>query len=141
MDFDIVENVAERSGATTAPGSKGATTSYTTTLTGQGVEGSFATERWSQSMTQSGTMHAGPGGGAGKPNFSDVTARTQTGYGTVTFLSSLFGGSLIPTVELTGCETTVCTQKATLSRVLVSELVIGDPDLYDTVSFNYGTIG
>jgi type VI protein secretion system component Hcp len=139
LDLNIAENTSGLQGAIAA--TDDGDTTYTTTLTGaNGPLGVLPTERWSQSMTQSGTTHMGAGGGAGKANFGDLAARTRTGAGTVTLLDALFRGIHFPKAQVDGCITATCSSKMTMTDVLVTGVDIGSPSLFDDITLNYGVI-
>ena len=137
FEWDIAENVEVGSSSGSARATSTGDTTYTTKL---GNLDSLSTRSWSQGSSQSGTTHAGGGGGAGKANFANVSAETRTGPGTVALLRAVAKGTHIPTVQIDGCESSECTSRTVLNDVLVSELVIGSPTLFDQVQFNYGKI-
>jgi type VI protein secretion system component Hcp len=139
LDLDIAGNTSDLDGAVAA--TDDGDTTYTTTLTGpNGPLGVLPTERWSQSMTQSGTTHMGSGGGAGKANIADLVARTRAGAGTVTLLDALFKGTHLASAQVAGCTTDTCSSTLTMTDVLVSSLTIGSPSLFDDTTLNYGVI-
>ncbi len=55
---------------------------------------------WSWGMSQSGTMHAGGGGGAGKATFQDLSITKWVDKGSVTLMQHCAKGSHIPTATL-----------------------------------------
>ena len=138
-EWDIAENRSV-GGSGSTPTTAGGDTTYTTTLTGAqpGVE--LSTRSWHQGSSQSGTTHMGSGGGAGKASFTDVAAETRTGHGTIALFRALTSGTILPSVELAGCESTTCTSKTVLSNVIVSGLTLGSASLFDEVQLNYGAI-
>lgn len=140
-EWDIAENTAASSSGSTLSTSTGDTT-YTTTLTGSGGQprGVLSTRSWSQGATSSGTTQMGGGGGAGKASFSDVLAETRTGNGTLALLRALATGEVLSRVDLAGCESTTCATTLRLNDVLVTELVLGSPTLFDRVRLNYAQI-
>jgi type VI secretion system secreted protein Hcp len=139
LDLDIAANISELQGAIAATDDE--TTTYTTTLTGaNGPLGVLPTERWRQSMTQSGSQHTGGGGGAGKASFSDLVARTRSGAGTVTLLDALFKGTLVAEAQVAGCTPDTCSSKMTMTNVLVTSLAVGSPSLFDDTTLNYAVI-
>jgi type VI protein secretion system component Hcp len=138
-EWDIAGNrLLGATGSTPATSTRD--TTYTTTLTGSQPRAELSTRSWHQSSSQSGTTHMGGGGGAGKADFSDISAETRTGFGTIALFRALTSGTVLPEVELAGCESSTCTSTAVLTDVIVSELTLGSPSLFDGVQLNYGAI-
>ena len=138
-EWDIAENrMLTATGSTPATSTKD--TTYTTTLTGSQPAAVLSTRSWHQGSSQSGTTHAGGGGGAGKASFTDIAAETRTGFGTIALFRALTAGTHLPKVELSGCESATCESTAVLTDVIVSGLRLGSPSLFDDVQLNYGAI-
>ena len=55
---------------------------------------------WSWGMSQSGTMHVGGGGGAGKANFQDIGITKWVDKGSVTLMQACAKGTHIPEATL-----------------------------------------
>lgn len=55
---------------------------------------------WSWGMSQSGTMHVGGGGGAGKANFQDLSITKWVDLGSVTLMQHCSKGTHIPDAQL-----------------------------------------
>lgn len=137
-EWDIAGNTLISSSGSTDTTTRSDSTTYTVTLPGS--PSVIPTRSWHMSATQSGTTHMGGGGGAGKANFADISVETRTGPATIAMISDLTTGKLLTSVVISGCEASVCASKTVLSSVLVTDLVLGSPSLFDAVQFSYGTI-
>jgi type VI secretion system secreted protein Hcp len=84
---------------------------------------------WSWGMSQSGTMHLGTGGGAGKVNVQDISFTKYIDKSTPTIMLSCAKGSHIDTVVLTVRKACVDTPleyyKVTLTACLISSYSTG----------------
>jgi type VI secretion system secreted protein Hcp len=73
-------------------------------IKGESVDDKYAGEidimQWSWGMTQSGTTHLGPGGGAGKVNVSDLTLTKYVDMSTHELLKACASGKHIASGEL-----------------------------------------
>jgi type VI protein secretion system component Hcp len=141
VEFDIRENrVVSATGAAKAISTND--TTYTTTITdGQGGVGNvLSTRSWRQAMTNSSTVHTGTGPEAGKPNFTDAVAETRSGVGTVALFRAVVLGQHLDQVEISGCESARCESKTILENVIVTQLTLGSPTLFDDTHFNFATI-
>lgn len=135
--LDVVQSHTSRSGTTLAAAT--GDTAYTATVTGAAPLGVISTDSWSESLSNPGTTQLLGGARAGKVNFSDVTAQTRTGPGTIALFGALTRGENLTKVELAGCETALCTQTAVLTDTHVTALVIGAPTLFDQTKLSSGT--
>ena len=74
-------------------------------IDGESVDKSHGKEidilAWSWGMSQSGTFHAGAGGGAGKANFQDISVTKWVDKASATLMAKIATGEHIPKARLT----------------------------------------
>lgn len=74
-------------------------------IDGESVDKSHGKEidilAWSWGMSQSGTFHAGAGGGAGKANFQDISVTKWVDKASATLMAKIATGDHIPKARLT----------------------------------------
>ena len=136
----VTYNVAESTVADTGDVPTEVASPFLTSLTGPAVD--LATDSWSHGIAIIDGAPTGGGGSAGKAEHKPVTAVTHTGPGTVELLDRLLRGTRTQTVTINGCgASSSCTQSLALGDVLVTQLVLGSPDLTVKTEFSYATIG
>ncbi len=74
-------------------------------IDGESVDKSHGKEidilAWSWGMSQSGTFHAGAGGGAGKANFQDISVTKWVDKASATLMAKIATGDHVPKARLT----------------------------------------
>ncbi|MCG8907801.1 MULTISPECIES: Hcp family type VI secretion system effector [Pseudomonas] len=103
---------------------------------------------WSWGMTQSGNMHVGGGGGAGKVSIQDLTLTKYVDKATPNLMMHCSSGKHIDkavlTVRKAGGDNQVEYLIITLQEVLVTSLHTGgsggDDRITETVSLNFGQV-
>ncbi|MFA5081645.1 MAG: type VI secretion system tube protein Hcp [Hydrogenophilaceae bacterium] len=102
---------------------------------------------WSWGMSQSGTTHMGPGGGAGKANFQDVSFTKWLDKATPALMIALAKGSHIDECKLTCRKAGEGQQKyleITMKEVIVSSVSTGgsggEDRLTENVTLNFADV-
>jgi len=113
----------------------------------QGPKGDIDVLAWSWGASQSGTMHAGSGGGAGKANFQDISFTKYLDAASPALLTSLAKGSHIDKVTLLVRKAGEGQQKylqIDMEDVLVSSVSTGgsggEDRLTENVSLNFARV-
>ncbi|ANM28734.1 Hcp1 family type VI secretion system effector [Acidobacteria bacterium Mor1] len=99
---------------------------------------------WSWGMSQSGTMHSGGGGGAGKVSIQDIACTKWVDKSSANLLSACSTGKHYPEAVLTvrkAGENPIEYIKVTMANVLVSSVQAagggGDDKVSETVTLNF----
>ncbi len=103
---------------------------------------------WNWGMTQSGTMHTGGGGGAGKVNIADLSLTKYVDKSSPNLMTACSTGKHYPQAKLTvrkaGGDNPVEYLTITLKEVLVSSLSTGgsggEDRLTENLSLNFGQV-
>jgi hypothetical protein len=130
--YDIARGTVPASSGTTLATSTD-DTRYTSTLTGTAPRGVLS-KSWSQGVT----IPAGILTPARPP--SRPSPPRPAPARTIALFRALTSPELLTRVDIAGCETSARTQRAVLSNVYVTGLVIGSPALLDQTQFNYESI-
>jgi type VI secretion system secreted protein Hcp len=102
---------------------------------------------WSWGMTQSGTMHIGGGGGAGKVSVQDLSVTKYVDKATTNLMRYCCNGKHFPTAELIvrkAGETPLEYLKILMSKVIITSVSSGgsggEDRLTENVSLNFETV-
>lgn len=102
---------------------------------------------WSWGMSQSGTMHSGSGGGAGKVSVQDISITKYIDRSSPTLMKMCCSGKHVATAKLTvrkaGGDNPVEYIQITLNKVLVSSISVGgsggEDRLTENISLNFAS--
>ena len=96
---------------------------------------------WDWGMSQSGSMHVGGGGGAGRVSVQDLVIVKNVDRASPTLMAHCASGEHIPEVVLTvrkAGKTALEYLRITLQRAIVSNVTVGGSgDLSETVTLNF----
>ncbi len=102
---------------------------------------------WSWGMSQSGTMHAGSGGGAGKANFQDISVTKYVDKSSTDLMLACSCGEHYPEAKLTvrkAGKSPLEYLKITMTDVLISSVSTGgsggEDRLTENVSLNFAKV-
>ena len=113
-------------------------------VTGESVDDKHKGEMdilaWSWGMSQSATMHMGPGGGSGKVNVQDISVTKYVDRSTPTLMKMCCSGTHIPEIILTvrkaGGKAPVEYVKITLKEAIVGSISTGGSGGEDRLTEN-----
>lgn len=102
---------------------------------------------WSWGMTQSGTTHAGGGGGAGKANFQDLSVTKYIDKSSPKLMAAISTGDLLPSAVLvvrkaggTGLEYITITMEDVLITSLSTGGSGGEDRLTENITLNFARV-
>jgi type VI secretion system secreted protein Hcp len=113
----------------------------------QGPKGDVDILAWSWGMSQSGSTHTGPGGGAGKANFQDISFTKYIDSASQALMGALAKGSHIPKCVLLARKAGEGQQKyieIVMEQVIVTSVSTGgsggEDRLTENVTLNFATV-
>jgi len=113
----------------------------------QGPKGDVDILAWSWGMSQSGSTHMGPGGGAGKANFQDISFTKYIDSASQALMGALAKGSHIPKCVLLARKAGEGQQKyieIVMEQVIVTSVSTGgsggEDRLTENVTLNFATV-